>query len=47
MSLMPYVPRRREFILEGLYAHRRITRSEEYEFSAGERRQGRERAARR
>jgi len=34
-----------EFILEGLYAHRRIARSEEYEFSAGERRQGRERAA--
>ncbi len=34
-----------EFILEGLYAHRRITRSEEYEFSAGERRQGRDRGA--
>jgi magnesium chelatase subunit I len=27
-----------EFILEGLYAHRRIARSEQYEFSAGERR---------
>ena len=27
-----------EFVLEGLYAHRRISRSEEHEFSAGERR---------
>jgi magnesium chelatase subunit I len=26
-----------EFVLEGLYGHRRITRSEEREFSAGER----------
>ena len=26
-----------EFMLEGLYAHRRITRSEEREFTAGER----------
>jgi magnesium chelatase subunit I len=29
-----------EFILEGLYAHRRITRSEEREFTAGERKRG-------
>ncbi|MDZ4801222.1 MAG: magnesium chelatase [Bryobacteraceae bacterium] len=27
-----------EFILEGLYAHRRVARSEQYEFTAGERR---------
>jgi magnesium chelatase subunit I len=27
-----------EFILEGLYAHKRISRSEEHEFRAGERR---------
>ncbi len=27
-----------EFILEGLYAHRRVARSEQFEFSAGERR---------
>ena len=26
-----------EFVLEGLYAHRRISRSEEREFTAGER----------
>ena len=26
-----------EFILEGLYAHRRISRNEEHEFIAGER----------
>src|SRR5208283_3959789 len=31
-----------EFILEGLYAHRRISRNEEVGFMAGERRPGRE-----
>jgi len=31
-----------EFILEGLYAHRRISRSEQFEFQAGERRRERE-----
>ena len=31
-----------EFILEGLYAQRRISRSEQYEFQAGERRRERE-----
>ncbi|MBC7926157.1 MAG: magnesium chelatase, partial [Bryobacteraceae bacterium] len=32
-----------EFVLEGLYAHRRLNRSEQYEFSVGERRRDRER----
>jgi magnesium chelatase subunit I len=27
-----------EFVLEGLYAHRRISRTEAFEFQAGERR---------
>jgi len=34
-----------EFILEGLYAHRRITRTEEQGFVAGERERKRDREA--
>ena len=34
---MRFVPQRAEFILEGLYAHKRISRNEEMEFVVAER----------